>query len=340
MTTIYWYVIGGVVIAGVIALIPALYVTNRVAPYAYPNARVRAMKAKLIRTEELINLAQRPYNDIIYYLEQNHYPNLSSHTGPDLSFASLDAALRNHLVETLEKIKRISPQDTKPYLQALLDKYDIQVVENVTRSLATDTNITTDILHQTKIFSKEFINKQEHTLNDLRNELKGTQLEKIISEHQTAINNHEFKAFEQALDLLYFKGLRSKANSQAAKNYTKRLIDSHNVALINKQEEAIIPGGKISCEELNNVQTTNELVQRLQEAGYEVQETQKQLIERAMQENLKKYAKTLLDKDPLSQASIIGFTALKIINVRNTAILLKMKYHDLPAQEIAEVLAR
>ena len=336
--SVYWYVIGGVLLAGVIALIPVSYVLTRIAPYAYPNARVRAMRGGLVRTQELIDLADRPYNDIIYYLEQNHYPGLSSHTGPDLSYANLDAALRSHLIQTLEKVIRISPQNTKPYLQALTRKYDIQVVEGVVRALAANTNITADILHQTKVFTKEFVAKEKHTLEDLREELRGTQLEAVISEHKKSIEEQEFEAFEEALDLLYFKQLLSKASSQEARGYTKRLIDNHNVALINKGREAIIPGGRVSLEELAGTRE-EQLVEVLKSKGYAVTSAQPTVMERELQVSLKNYAKALLNKDPLSEASIIGFVALKTINVRNTAILLKMKYHDMTAQEIAEVVA-
>lgn len=337
--TIHYYVIGGVLIAGVIALIPVGYVLTRVAPYAYPNARVRAMRAQLIRTHDLIALADRPYNDIIYHLEQNHYPNLSSHAKANLAFANLDAALRSHLVATLEKVTRISPQQTKPYLKALMKKYDIQVIQNVVRSLAAKTNIKTDILHETKVFTKEFVARENPTLTDLQEELKNTPLEKIISDHKQAIVQGELKAFEQALDLYYFKQLLTAANSPEAKNYTKRLIDNHNVALLHKQETPLIPGGRIPAEELESLDE-KQRIERLKSAGYTITSEKPQLVERDLQASLKKYAQALLNKDPLSEASIIGFVALKTINVRSTAILLKMKYHDMTPQEITEVLAR
>ena len=339
MTDIYWYIIGGVLVAGIIALIPVFYVLTRVAPYAYPNARVRAMRAGLVRTQELVELASRPYNDIIYHLEQNHYPNLSSHAGPERSYANVDAALRSHLVEVLEKVTRISPQTTKPYLQALTKKYDIQVVEAVVRALAAKTNVTTDILHQTKIFTREFCTREKITLADLQNELKGTRLENIITTYKQEIQQGEFQSFEQALDLLYFEQLLAKANSESARGYTKRLIDNHNVALINKEQQPIIPGGRIPPEELTDL-TKQQLLERLQQAGYDVSEQAPARMERELQVNLKNYAKALLSKEPLSEASIIGFVALKTINVRNTAILLKMKYHDMTEQEIQEVLAQ
>lgn len=335
---IHYYVIGGVLIAGIIALIPVLYVTNNVAPFAYPNARVRAMRAGLVRTEELLNLSSRPYNDIIYYLEQNHYPNLSNYTGADRSFASLDAALRTHLIQELEKILRVSPQQTKPFLKALLKKYDIQVVETVVRSLAANTNIKTDILHTTKVFTEEFSSRKQHTLQDLQNELKGTRVHEIISKHKQEIENNEFEQFEQDLDTYYFSQLLAASTSSYARGYTKRLIDSHNIALINKNRQAIIPGGKIPLSELNDL-TEKQLLERIKAAGYNVTSSDKTILEREIQASLKKYAKDLLTKESLSEASIVGFVALKIINVRNTAILLKMKYHNLEAQEIREVVA-
>jgi vacuolar-type H+-ATPase subunit C/Vma6 len=298
------------------------------------------MRGKLARAEKLTNLSERSYNDIILQLEE-YYPNLSKKYAADLSFANLDSALREHLVTQLEKVHRISPQETKSYLKALLAKYDIQVIETVARSLATTGSVTSDVLHRTKLFSKEFITKETHSLDDLRNELKGTKYESLITKYYTDLEQNKLKAFEQELDLLFFKKLLSAANNPSSRGYTKRLIDSHNIALINQGEEALIPGGRILQQSLSKDLTVKQLVELARAHNYTVTDTEDaQILERDMQINIKKYAKQLMKQEPLSPASIIGFVALQAVSVRNTVILLKMKYHDMSSQRITEVLAQ
>lgn len=329
-----------VLILGVVALIPVAIVVSRVYPYAYPNARIRAMRAKLARSQLLIDLAPRSYNDIIIQLE-NIYPNLSSQYAANLSFANLDSALREHLVTQLEKVKRISPQELQPFLTTILAKYDIQVIETIVRSIATKESVTSDVLHRTKLFSKDFITKKHHTLDDLRNELKHTQYEAIINKHYEELKKNNLKSFEEELDQLYFKKLLRAANTQESRGYVRKLIDAHNIALTNQKQETRIAGGKIPKDRLTNDLDAQQLAKIAQEYNYTISDdVDAQTLERDMHKNIKTYAKQLLKQEPLSQASIIGFVALQAISVRNTVILLKMKYHDMTVQRIQEVIAQ
>ncbi len=315
---IWTYIIGGVIVAGVIALIPVGYVLAKIYPYSYPNARIRAMKAKLIQEEEFTNLLTRPYKDIIYYLEQKHYPFITAYTGATYDYASLESALRTHMVETIEKVRRISPQQTREFVDALLAKYDIQVIEAIIRGISAKTNKKNDILHQTKLFREEFVTREQYSLNDLQYELKNTPYEQFIKTYRSQLEKQQYAAFEEALDKYYFAKLLQKASSPYAKKYVQKLIDAHNVALYNKGKEPDIPGGKIGSYDKKEDYV---------KAGYEVAENPQEQ-EKLMYKEIKRYAIDLFRKEPLSEASIIGYIALKTINVRNTFILLKLTYHN------------
>ncbi|MFT4250383.1 MAG: V-type ATPase subunit [Candidatus Woesearchaeota archaeon] len=331
-------VVWGVLIAGILALIPVAIIVSKVYPYSYPNARVRAMKAKLPTNQELLELAPRSYNDIIIQLEK-HYPELSKYYAADLSFSKLETALREQLITQLEKIRRISPQETKKFIEAILAKYDILDIETVTRSLATTGSVTHDVLHQTRLFSKDFISRKEHSLQDLRNELKNTVYQEILAKHYEEIQEHQLESFEKELDLFYFKKLLSTANEPNSRGYVKRLIDTHNIALINKNEEATIPGGKIPLTELQTSMNVEQLTSLTNKHGYITTASTAEQLERDMQKNLWAYAQKLLKKEPLSPASTIGLVAIQSITTRNTIILLKMKHHGFNTEEIREVLA-
>lgn len=333
--SVLWYTIGGVLIAGVIVLLPVLKTVNRVAPFAYPNARIRAMRARLVHKEEFEEFASRPYADVLYELRERIPP--LSKLGTDISFARIDKALREDLVDSLLLVKRISPQQTKGFIQAIISKYDIQVIESIVRSQKARINVKYDILHATEVFSPSFIAKQNITLEDLKNELTGTVYAEILSKYETDIKKHQYEKFETELDLLYFARVLSSAKTQDAKTYAKDLIDAHNISHQLKGMDAIIPGGRIQVEDLHG-KSPEQIIAIAAQAGITLKGNTPQHIEKSMQEHIKNHAKGLLAKDPLSEATIVGFIGLKTITTRNTVILLKLLAHGFDAEKIREVL--
>ena len=117
------------------------------------------------------------------------------------------------------------------------------------------------------------------------------------------------------------------------------LIDSHNVGLILKHQEAIIPGGYLHIEELQKGMSVEELVKKLQEEGYKIDSKKKECVERDLYRRLLADGKAFMARNPLSEASLIGYIILKTNNTRNLNILLKMKYHNFSTEKIKEVLA-
>lgn len=327
----------GALIAGVLILLPVFKTVVRVAPYAYPNARIRAMRAELVKHELMEELAARPYNDVVYALERK-YPEMGKVGGADLSYAAMDTAIRSETVSTMLKLKRISPPQTKRFISVYLSRYDVQVIESILRSQAAKINVKYDILHATEVFSKEFITRKTITLDDLANELKGTVYEPVIARHLDAAKRGEFQAVEEELDHLYFRRLLHAAKSMEARQYAKKLIDIHNVSLALKGLAPSIPQGKIASEELEG-KSVSQIVDALKRHGYDVDAEAPEELERQLQIHLKKWAKALMAKDPLSEATIIGFLILKTVTSRNIAILLKLKQHGMPAERILGVLA-
>ncbi len=332
-------VIAGILIVGVLVMIPVFKVLSSIAPYTYVNARLKAMKKKLVSDKELINLSFRPYADIINYLERTSYPNLALITKGDISFSSVDTALRRNLIEDIEKIRRLSPQQQKEFIDAILAKYDIQIIEHIVRGTTEKNRVKTDILHHTRLFSQSFVNKQDHSLEGLKSELKGTKYYDIIQKHIKEISKSSFENFEYELDLYYFSRLLSKSSHTEQKKYTKMVIDSHNISLAFKGKKPIVPGGYISPERIASPLTAQNAIKILREAGYRVASDTIQGIERDMQINIKEYGKALFSKDPHSSAIITGYIILKSINTRNVTILLKMAYHGYEATRIQEVIA-
>ena len=331
-------IVGVLLILGVIVLIPIFQTVASIYPYSYPNARVRSLKSKLVTKNEFEELLTKPYNEIIYYLEKKHYSYLSKFLDLDFSFASLEGAIRSDLINTVGKLISISPTPVKEFLKVYAKRFDIQVIEALVRSLNRKFRISRDILSVTNTFSKDFIYRNNHSIEEIENELKQTGFRKFIDKHKDQIRNNKFADFEVDLDLFYYNKLIHVASSRNQKRLVKRLIDLRNVSLFIKDVKPNIVGGKISLDKLDDLNI--DLLKVLKDHGYKIDNNcEVDKIERVLQLNLFKFANDLLKNEPLSDASILGFLLLKIINVRNLIILLKMKQHHIESSKIREVLA-
>lgn len=329
-------IIGGLILV-IIVLIPVFLTVSKIYPYAYTNSRLRVMRADLIRSNEFENFVKRPYNDIIYQLEKKRFPSLIKYLSGDFSYGSVDSALRTELINTLTKVKKISPEQSKKFVTIILSKYDIQLIEAIVRSLNTNINKKADLIHATEVFSEEFLSKKDYDFDSLYNELKGTVYQPLLDKYSSQIKKGKYEEFEQQLDLLFFKRLLFTAQSIEAKKYVKILIDNHNIGLVFKGQKPIIPGGRIPINQLTN--NLEEIKKVALKKSIKSNAKTKEQFERDLQIYLKKTGEKLFSKNPLSEATIIGFIIIKTVNTRNLNTLLKLKHEKISEEKIKQVLA-
>ncbi len=338
-TTLIVVLLSGLFLLFLVVLVPVFKVLAGTYPYAYTNARIRAMRRKLVGKEKFEEYLTLPYNEIVYSLEKNFFPGLTKYLAADFSYAAMNTALRSELITTLSKLKKISPQGSQKFLSIMLSRYDIQLIKSLVRSTNVTLHKKQEIYFTTEVFSPEFLAQENHNLEELQNELKGTVYQKIINKHYEELKKKQFASFERDLDILLLKRALHHAKSPAARGYVKRLIDIHNVSLVLKGQDALFTGGYIPKEEVSPKMTLPELANKLKDFGYKVDLKAKEKVERDMYRKLKDFANDLLAKDPLSENTILGYMILKMINVRNVNILLKMKHHDFSEEKISEVLS-
>ncbi len=338
--------IAGILGLGIIALVAVFKVVAKIYPYAYLNARIRAMHSRILKKEDFAELLDKPYNEIVYTLDKQYFPHLASFTGSDFSYSSLDSALRASLIRDLAKVYRMVPTQSRRFLSVILSKYDILVIQSIVRSshakLLNNDSIK-DIISVTEVFHKNFLDQGNFDLTSLFNELKGTTYHPVMEKHLEDLRAGKFLDFELELDLLYFRRLLHEAKSRPAKQYVKRMIDMHNVSLVLKEISPIIPGGKIPLENLTVYTKSNslpQLTELLRKHGYVItaSENQKQL-EHSMYKDFMVFGNGLLSGEPLSENSLIGFIIILQSMVRNVNILLKLKSHGFTKEQISEVLS-
>ena len=336
MIFIYLVLVG--LIIAVVALIPVFKVVGEIYPYAYVNARLRSKSKALISKDVFEELIDRPYSDIIYYVEKSPYPSLSKFMKGDFSFGSVDKALRSELIRDLALVKRISPVAARKYLDVVLSKYDIQLIESLVRSTNTTSAQKEDFMHLSEVFSNDFLARKNIPFDALKNELKGTVYYPLVEKHSLSIKKKDFVEFERELDLLFFKRLLSASKSVAAKKYAKAVIDNHNLAMALKGEIPFVPGGIIKLSDYEAL-GEGKLQKLLQKKGISSNYESISQAEKNIQISFLKLGKSLFSKNPLSESTILGYVIMKTVNVRNLNILLKMKKEGFEADKIREVLA-
>lgn len=333
-----YYVVGGVVVAGVIALIPVMYTLTTLYPYSYPNARVRARKNKLVSDQTLQNYVQRPLEDILYTLEDEGLPELTPYLEPDVTYASIDNALRNHFIAEIQELRRISPEPVKSFLKAYLEKFKVRLIKNVVRRQNTTLTETTSLLPRGLRFSIQFRELTEPTLKDLEQELTGTPYRPLLEKHLEQIREGNLYDFEHDLNILYLERLHKQAKSENTKKYVKKHIDRLNLTASLKNANEYAKGGRINRETLHNATTLKEYKDALQDAGYEIEANTPQELETGFKHHIERFAHTLLGKQPLSDAGIVAYLILKSRNMEKLNILLKLKYHDTEPHKILDAL--
>ena len=338
--------IAGVIALGVVALVAVFKVVAKIYPYAYLNARIRAMHSRLLKKDDFTDLLDKPYNEIIYTLDKKYFPHLASFIGSDFSYSSVDSALRASLIKDLAKIYRMVPANSKKFVSIILSKYDLLVIQSIVRSSHAKLlgpNSIKDIVSVTEVFHKNFLDQGNFSLTSLYNELKGTAYHPIMEKHLEELKKGHFLDFELELDLLYFRRILHEAKSRPAKQFVKRLIDMHNVSLVLKELDPIIPGGKIPLVELEPYTKSAalpQLVGLLKKHGYEIAAYEnKNQLEHSLYKDFTRFGQGLLSGEPLSENSLMGFIVILQATSRNVNILLKLKSHNFTKEQISEVLS-
>jgi len=333
--TLHYYILGGVILSGIIALIPVFYVLAPIYPWTYSNARVKTMHKKMIKDQDIEGYILRPYEDIIYDLEEKFIPNFSKYLSANFTYAAVDNALRQHYIQTVKKLIRITPNQQNDFLQTYLTRFDIRTIKNVVRSISNKNNQDL-FLTNTTLFSEGFKNKDTYTLQNIEKELQGTPYQKTLEKHKSSLKEQEYTDFEMDLNRVYLDKMRRAASSKYAKRFVKKNIDKLNLQTWVKNGENYVEGGYIQISDYQKDSYTA-LKEAYTKKGITLP-SNKEDAETHMRKQLLTYAKKLQSQDPHSEASTISYLIKKAYAVQQLNILLKLKYHNTSEQKIREAL--
>lgn len=331
---IHYYIIGGVILVGLLALIPVAYTIKSYLTYAYINGRLRARQNQFVSPSNLKNYADRSFEDIIYSIDQNFSIDLTQYLQPDISYSALDNALRTHHIDDINTIRRSAPHTYDKFFDAYQDRFIIRIIKNIVRRKRVDLAEQTRRLPGPNQFSLAFRQKQNPALQELRDELRGTTYGSILDDYQEQIANNDYKAFENELNKAYLNKLDAAAPTDTAKDYVKTITDQINLSLALNEADTYAETGRIPSAELKEATTVNAYEDLLANHGYDINADTKEELEHGFRQHLQDYATRLKTKQPLSDAIILSYLLRKNRNVQNLSILLKLSYHETPPAQI------
>ncbi|NOZ77433.1 MAG: hypothetical protein GXO65_07230 [Euryarchaeota archaeon] len=109
------YILAAVVgiLFGLVVIIVNLKLVLDMAPWAYPNAKVRSMQSMLLGKKRLEELAELELMNIPSALSEFGYTETSTAVAEEAGITDIEATLNRHLVETYAKVAGFLPMQRR-----------------------------------------------------------------------------------------------------------------------------------------------------------------------------------------------------------------------------------
>jgi vacuolar-type H+-ATPase subunit C/Vma6 len=341
MDTIIGVVVGGSIIAGIVAISPAVKIGLDMAPYLYANTRCSARSGLILKKKDYDQLISSiSLNELYDNLEDSYYSNIIERvkSGKELSLE-----LENDLYNNYKWLHSIMPKSLKPVIEALSLKFEIADLKNVMNACLIN-NVS-----KTKYIEDESFRIRLESCTDLDSfvaALKDTKYEKI------ATQNIEFSYLSNQLDIFYYTTVLNSINSikkssglEIFKNYWRKMIDLINIRLTLRRIEGLsniqlIEGGYIPSKELQTISERVQIETILSKTIYKefIHGNNDIEIETGMFSALKKEASNVNAKHTLKAGTVVKFIIEKEIEIRNLNIIIKLKEEFFKSEDIEKMI--
>ncbi len=330
----------------------------RLSSYPYVNARVRAMRSKLLTPGDYRKLESMSLNEVAAFLQQHAYKDAVDRFGDTLTGAQLlEAALRSDLYATYQKLVRISPEDVATVLDAYFTTYTRENVKTAVRSIHAGEPVTKEDLPYPLHANTDLIaaaNNAE-TLHDLvqtltlpHGQLLSTALENrdpSLESVEHAIDQYFYTTLLHIADQLPSQGERFKAflyreaeirNISFAlrcKKHGKTDVETRLLPLPNRHTH-------VNLEHVTSADSYDAAVQHVKDAkigGY-IDGTSLTAAENGLRRYHLEKAAEMLHRDPLSINPVLGYLIAKQTEVENLQAIVHAKHHDLSPSFLKENL--
>ena len=248
-------------------MMPRQYLT-----YEYANARLKAMKTKLIVRNELIKLSSiTSLDDLVSYLEKTDYRqelvSLSIlHSGADL----VDRALALNLARVYSKVVSLTPQESLEVVNAFTGRWDVHNLKTILlgKYLGHDHDSIQKLIVPAGSLEKRLLFKlsTQESVEEIVYCLGGTEYGDVLVESIREYDEtKDIGLLTHELEKFYYMGLSSSVKRRGHEwdmiaSLIRLEVDSKNITTLVRYvvagsepfdlEEALIDGGAVDLETL------------------------------------------------------------------------------------------
>jgi len=344
--------------------------------YEYLNARIRAMKSRLLARKELEALSSKlDIGSLIDELENTPYrQDIEDASVKYTGLACIEAALRHNLGKTFQLIHSfVKGDDAETLINLFLNKWDVQNIKTILRGKNIH-EVPEEILESLAPTGA----LSDATLTEL---IKQPDVKAVIDllatwgiEYARPLTQHfheysetrDLVALEYPLDKFYYdNALRTVAGDSydevVVRGMLRTEIDVTNIKNILRiirdkvevedAQHYFIPGGKAlnfdKLTALNKTRTIDGVIKQLAGTPYDflarlpdqhVSEERISPFEKELDKLLLQKALSLFTGDPLSVALVIGYLWAKFNEITNIRIIAMCKTEYVPEKEVMEEL--
>jgi V/A-type H+/Na+-transporting ATPase subunit C len=321
--------------------------------YPYTYARVSVMRASILTKDDYHKLIKMSLNEIISFLQSSEYKKAIDELGIKYSGVELmEMALSKNLVETWNKLKKISSKEVGILINAYLSRADLWNIKTILRGLHTNTRLETiasSLLPAGQLSSEKLENlSKSESVEDFLKKLSIVKIkfETMTNALETFKSKHTVVELENFFDKEYHKRMIEfsktiPSEGKLFKQFLEAEIETTNIMNIlrlknagaNKQSIQSYIIGKISqfSNKLINSDNKEEinkmLSSQVSETSLKNFETTNSLIDIEIDLGKRLLGKTrlLLHQHPLTVDVILGYMFAKEIEVKNLKMLLKSR---------------
>ncbi|WP_297467931.1 V-type ATP synthase subunit C [Thermococcus sp.] len=329
-------------------------------PYSYPNARIKAMEAKLLSEQKFNELAEsRTLQNFVVNLEDTDYKDYLADIS-SYSVEEIEKAFERALAGTYGLMFKILPKRSRGFFELLLEGWDVRNIANVVKAKFANEPASDYIVELGTMLPKVKAMAEAKTLEEILVILEGTPYEEVYQ--KLLLGEIDITRFETELYRMHYGKLLAYASSRKdeeraiLEEFVRLLVDRVNILTALRAKKAglsaeeikpmLIPGGTVKLDSLLHVDSFDMALAELDSTKYgpvirdvrEEIEKDLSVLERALNDYIIERISELERFYPLSIATPLSYILRKEREMRKLRAIAKLIENGVKPERIKELV--
>ncbi|WP_297418631.1 V-type ATP synthase subunit C [Thermococcus sp.] len=329
-------------------------------PYSYPNARIKAMEARLLTEQRFNELAESgTLQDFAVSLEDTDYRNYFVEI-QSYNVESIERAFEEALAGTYEMMAKILPKRVNPFFKLLLEEWDVRNITSVIKAKFAGEPAEDYVMEIGFMFPRANAIAEAKSIEEILVILEGTPYEEPYQ--KLLLDEIDVRTFETELYRMHYRKLLNYALSKKdeertiLEEFVRLKIDKMNILTVLRAKAAklpaeeirpmLIPGGSIKLESLLHVEDLGMALAELDSTKYgpvirdvrEEVERDLGVLEKVLNGYMLKRMNELNRFYPLSVAAPLVYILQKEREVKKLRAIAKLISDGLQPERIKELV--